>query len=678
MEISEFLRKYRLLVVVVLVGVVAPVIASAEQAGGDSGDSSGRCFTIRVVDRQTGRGVPLVELRTVNNIRHFTDSNGIIAFYEPGLMNREVFFFVESHGYRFPKDGFAMQGTRLKTEPGKTAVIKIDRINIAERLYRVTGQGIYRDSILTGRPVPLRNPVLNGQVVGQDSVFTCIYGGRLFWMWGDTARPSYPLGNFAMSGAFSDLPEKGGLDPAEGVNLEYLVGEDGFSRPIAPMKEPGLVWLDGLMTLKDNDGRERMVAGYARLKGLGEVLERGLMVFNDTTQSFEPIVRAGVDFLPFSNTGHAFGVNIKGQKYYYFTSPAPVAVRMRVKALWDDVVDANRYEVLTGLEAKASASVPQQRVDMGDSERPWRWIRFADLLGGGASSKTAVIKALEEETSKPHVYDIESGKEILSHNGTVYFNDYRQRWVAIFVQHFGESSFLGEVWCAEADTPVGPWGYARKIVTHNKYSFYNPKQHPHFDRQGGRVIFFEGTYSHTFSGSPESATPRYDYNQIMYRLDLADPRLTLPVAVYQVADGRGGHDYIMRIAVEQAGKWDAVEAVAFYAIEPDRAADSMIPIYRLQASVGNSMRIRLAAQPTASPAEPSFYALPPGEQASENPCVAPLYEYSNATSGEYLYSTRPQPDRPGWDRTEKPLCRVWKVPARTPLLDRAARPIVEH
>jgi hypothetical protein len=481
-----------------------------------------------------------------------------------------------------------------------------------------------------------------------------------------------------MSGAFSDLPEKGGLDPAEGVNLEYLVGEDGFSRPIAPMKEPGLVWLDGLMTLKDNDGRERMVARYARLKSLAEVLERGLMVFNDATQSFEPVVRAGVDFLPFLNTGHAFGVNIKDQKYYYFTSPAPVAVRMRVKALWDDVVDANRYEVLTALEAKASAGIPQQRVDVGDSERPWRWVRFADLLGGNVSSKSTVIKALEEETSKPYVYDIESGKEILSHNGTVYFNDYRQRWVAIFVQHFGESSFLGEVWCAEADTPVGPWGYARKIVTHNKYSFYNPKQHLHFDRDGGRFIFFEGTYSHTFSGSPENATPRYDYNQIMYRLDLADPRLTLPAAVYQVADGRGGHDYIMRSAVEEAGKWDAVEAVAFYAIEPDRAGDGTIPIYRLQASVGNSMRIRLAAQPTASPAEPLFYALPPGEQASENPCIAPLYEYSNTTSGGYLYSTQSQPDKPGWDRTEKPLCRVWKAPARTPLLDRVARPIVEH
>ena len=45
------------------------------------------------------------------------------------------------------------------------------------------------------------------------------------------------------------------------------------------------------------------------------------------------------------------------------------------------------------------------------------------------------------------------------------------------------------------------------------------------DQEGGRVIYFEGTYANTFSGNPE-ATPRYDYNQVMYRLDLDDPRLS--------------------------------------------------------------------------------------------------------------------------------------------------------
>ena len=54
------------------------------------------------------------------------------------------------------------------------------------------------------------------------------------------------------------------------------------------------------------------------------------------------------------------------------------------------------------------------------------------------------------------------------------------------------SSFLGEVWYAEADAPLGPWVYARKIVTHDDYSFYNPKHHPMFDQDGGRVIYLRG------------------------------------------------------------------------------------------------------------------------------------------------------------------------------------------
>ena len=94
----------------------------------------------------------------------------------------------------------------------------------------------------------------------------------------------------------------------------------------------------------------------------------------------------------------------------------------------------------------------------------------------------------------------------------------------IFGQSGGSTSFLGEIWYAEADAPEGPWLKARKIVTHDKYSFYNPVHHPFLDQKGGRIIYFEGTYTATFSGA-KFPTPRYDYNQILYRLDLADPRL---------------------------------------------------------------------------------------------------------------------------------------------------------
>ncbi len=47
---------------------------------------------------------------------------------------------------------------------------------------------------------------------------------------------------------------------------------------------------------------------------------------------------------------------------------------------------------------------------------------------------------------------------------------------------------------------------------------------PFFDEDGGRVIYFEGTYTASFSAAKE-LTPRYDYNQIMYRVKLDDVRL---------------------------------------------------------------------------------------------------------------------------------------------------------
>ncbi len=652
---------------------------TSEPQPGLSGESASQYFTIRVVDRQTGRGVPLVELRTTNSIRLFTDSNGVVAFLEPGLMDREVFFFVESHGYEVPEDGFGYRGVRLKTTPGQMAVVMIDRLNIAERLYRVTGQGIYRDSILTGRPVPLKNPVLNGQVMGQDSVFTCLYHGRLFWMWGDTGRPSYPLGNFAMSGALSDLPERGGLDPAVGVDLEYYVDENGFSRKMAPLKEPGLVWLDGLMTVPDRQGHERMVAKFARLKGLAEVLERGLMVFNDATNTFEPLVRPGLEFLPYRNTGHAFPVQVAGRPYYYFTAPSPMAARMRVPAQWDDVVDANRYEVLTVLGKRGHSTFSLKDGPPGQTrgekvECPLfsaRWLNFGDLPASLGTGKTAVIEALEAEAKGVNVFDVESGRAIQPHNGTVYFNAYRQRWIGVFGQLFGESSALGEIWYAEADTPVGPWAYARKILTHNKYSFYNPKHHPLFDQDGGRTIYFEGTYTWTFSGSEDRATPRYDYNQIMYRLRLDDPRLTLPAPVYQVHDGQGGRDYLTGNTVAQTDKWKSVESVAFYAIEPGRAADSLIAIYADKLPGGGT---RLTTEPPAAGAKPLFHALPSGAQTTTNASIVPLYEYRHANSGRRVYSTQSSLNEAGWSRQEEPLCQVYRTPPGPLLLDGQTKP----
>jgi hypothetical protein len=435
-----------------------------------------RPFEIHVLDEQTGRGVPLVELKTVNDVLYVTDSAGRIAFAEPGLMGREVFFHIRSHGYSYPKDGFGFTGVRLVPKPGERAEVRLKRTNVAERLYRITGGDIYRDSVILGRKPPIAEPYWNAGVVGQDSAQAVVYGGKIHWFWGDSNFARYPLGLFRTSGATSELPGKGGLDPWVGVNLRYFVDDKGLSRAMCPLggleKNEGVVWIDGVVTVPDEQGRERMVAHYARMKSLGEMLEHGIALWSDEKQVFERATTLDLREMWRFPHGHPFRHREGEREYIYSGTSFPT---IRVPATLKAVLDPTAYEQLSTAKERPSPT------------------------------------------------DVETGKPVRIHGGSVRWNAHRKKWILIAVES-GGTSFLGEVWYSEADQPTGPWPRVRKIVTHDKYSFYNPVHHDFFDQADGRYILFEGTYTRSFSGNP-SATPRYEYNQIMYRLDLDDPRL---------------------------------------------------------------------------------------------------------------------------------------------------------
>ena len=92
------------------------------------------------------------------------------------------------------------------------------------------------------------------------------------------------------------------------------------------------------------------------------------------------------------------------------------------------------------------------------------------------------------------------------------------------MQSFGKPSVFVELWYAEADAPTGPWGTAVKVLSHDNYTFYNPRLHIEFTPEGSPHLFFEGTYTVQFANKP-APTARYDYNQILYRLDLKDAAL---------------------------------------------------------------------------------------------------------------------------------------------------------
>jgi hypothetical protein len=181
---------------------------------------------------------------------------------------------------------------------------------------------------------------------------------------------------------------------------------------------------------------------------------------------------------------------IGNQKYFYFSGLETATPSVRVRALTEDIVDPAKYE--------------RYACDQYSCE--WR---------------------PETVPTTVHFFDIDTGVSIDAKVLSLAWNRFRQRWIAIIWRP------LGEVWYAEADTPAGPWSYARRIITHTQATFYWPGQIWPLDTEGGRRIYIMGTYTHTFNKNPEK-TPRYEYNQLLYGLSLDSPDLAMPTARYQV------------------------------------------------------------------------------------------------------------------------------------------------
>ncbi len=489
-------------------------------------------FTIEVLDSATGRGVPLVEI-TTGGVTRVTDSNGIVAFYEPGLMDQSLSFSAASYGYE-------PASAQWTTSAGGLGQVSLNRLNRAERLYRATGKGIYEDSLKVGRPVPIDNPLINANVAGQDSVQATIYNDQIHWFWGDTLY-DVGFGNFRTSGAVSPLPGQGGLPPSTGTNFTYFE-ENGSSRQMFPWSKPGPVWVDGLFTVPDNSGVERLLTHFVRVESFTPVYqlyEQGLAIYNDVTDTFAKIRDYPLD-ARITPAGHSFRHNTGGEDWIYFAQSYP---NIRVRANYDDVLTITEWEAFTPLvegTAYDPANPQIERDAFGDPVYGWK--KNTTPMNTDVLEELVQNGHIDREQAPFGLVDYETGQDVRLHRASVYWNDYRDKWVMIGNESFGSESFLGEVWYAEAPTPEGPWKNAIKVATHggpgDDYSFYNPKHQPFFDEDGGRVIYFEGTYSATFSGNP-NPTPLYDYNQLMYRLDLSTiPALSadVPAADFN-ADG---------------------------------------------------------------------------------------------------------------------------------------------
>jgi hypothetical protein len=426
---------------------------------------------IIVVDKQNGWPVPLVELRTTHDVVLVTDNAGVVAVDEPELLGREVWFHVAGHGYASPKDGFGYRGVRLTPQPGQTLRVEVERTIIAKRLGRLTGAGLFGESQRLGDRADWRE----SGVFGCDSIQLAAHRDRLFWLWGDTDLAHYPLGVFNATCATTSLRPLTALEPPIALEYDYFKSDKGAPRGVAAIPGEGPTWLAAMASVPDRAGGERLVATYFKIKGFLEAYEIGLCAWNDQTRNFERLrtlwTKDGSQPKPAYPDGHAVPWQDEaGRQWLLFGNPLPA---LRCPATFEAWQDPDQWEMLA----------PQGRL-----------------------------------------HSAADGGQVDPHSGSIAWSAFRRRWVTVFQQMGGKPSLLGELWYAEADAPTGPWGPAVKVLSHDNYTFYNPRLHPELVDPDSPVLLFEGTYT-TFLVDKPAPTPRYDYNQILYRLDLDDPAL---------------------------------------------------------------------------------------------------------------------------------------------------------
>jgi hypothetical protein len=410
--------------------------------------------------------VPRVELSTVDHSVWVTDSAGLAAVEVAGREGLATFFSIATDGYEVVADAFGNRGVMARLVAGGNATVQLTRTQKAERLYRLTGFGVFFDSVLLGAPVPTPRPMLNGGVLGQDSILSVVFDKKIRWFWGDTNHMSYPLGNFETSGATSCAPSstdpEACMSPDVGIDLTYFTVPDSttggvFTKKMAPF-DPQLgslpTWIGSVSVVPDIGPHSidgfAMTMLYQKPNHDFSTLAIGAAVWNPEAENFTQLsnwsltnpsrvsagccgqavtnsalkARAGV---PWSNV-----ITMDGVGYVVYGGQTrgvwPMAVS-RVVAKVSAIQDANQYESYTPLLSGSTPASP--KLGRNATGHPdWKWRKGVPPLTQKMEMALVQQGALKASERSTVVY-ADSGAELTLAGGSVHWNGFRKKYIAI-------------------------------------------------------------------------------------------------------------------------------------------------------------------------------------------------------------------------------------------------------
>ena len=212
-------------------------------------------YKITVLDRATNAPVPAIKLMLTNDDTFWTDSAGRVSFYKPELMGKQTWFHVSGYGYSFPLAGFNYRGLTLTPSNNGSRTLYVDREFASQRVFRMTGTGVFDQSIMAGVSPPPTQDDAAFPVVAHESVSNTLFDGQYYWFWTVPSNPQYPEATTFTVCATSPPPGGSGLQPEQPVSLTYLRDASGRARNVLNVAHSGPTRLNSPRVAMDGSAR---------------------------------------------------------------------------------------------------------------------------------------------------------------------------------------------------------------------------------------------------------------------------------------------------------------------------------------------------------------------------------------------------------------------------------------